>query len=112
MFDFGNIKAELTQQLVEAEQKNVEQQAMLQAISRAMAVIEFTPEGNIITANDNFLATVGYSLSEIQNKHHKLFCRVEYANSDEYQQFWRTLNQGKPMTGQFERQAKGGRLFG
>jgi len=78
------------------------------AISRAQAVIEFTPDGSILTANDNFLATVGYSLDEIQGQHHRLFVKPEYANSNEYRDFWKSLAAGEFKGGEFERVGKDG----
>ncbi|CAN0378414.1 unnamed protein product, partial [Ectocarpus sp. 4 AP-2014] len=60
-------------------------------------------DGTIITANDNFLSAVGYGLEEIQGKHHRIFCRDELANSEEYKQFWRKLSAGEFAAGQYER---------
>ncbi|NMZ42912.1 methyl-accepting chemotaxis protein [Pseudomonas proteolytica] len=84
-------------------QAESEANAKLEAIDRAMAVIEFNLDGTIITANQNFLQRLGYSLSQIQGKHHRLFCKPELANSQEYSDFWRRLNQGELFSGQFER---------
>lgn len=80
----------------------------LNAISRVQAVIEFNLDGTIITANDNFLTVVGYSLEEIQGKHHSMFVESEYANSIEYKQFWKQLNNGEFLSGQFKRINKKG----
>jgi len=79
------------------------------AMNRSQAVIEFDLDGNILTANDNFLSAMGYSLEEIQGKHHRLFVETEYANSSEYRQFWEKLNRGEFMADEFKRIAKGGR---
>ncbi|MBV7262813.1 PAS domain-containing methyl-accepting chemotaxis protein [Photobacterium sp. WH24] len=79
-----------------------------QAVSRSMAVIEFDLNGNILHANDNFLATVGYTFEEIKGKHHRLFVTPAYAQSTEYQHFWYQLNQGQFMGGKFERVNKAG----
>ncbi|AIG02468.1 putative MCP-type signal transduction protein [Pseudomonas fluorescens] len=84
-------------------QAESETNAKLEAIDRAMAVIEFNLDGSIITANQNFLQRLGYSLAQIQGKHHRLFCKPELANSQEYTDFWRRLNQGELFSGQFER---------
>lgn len=83
----------------------------LSAIDRSMAVIEFTPDGHILTANANLLGTVGYALDEIQGKHHRIFCERDYAASQEYRDFWAHLNAGKFMTGQFKRLDKQGRTL-
>ena len=84
-------------------QAESEANAKLEAIDRAMAVIEFNLDGSIITANQNFLQRLGYSLAQIQGKHHRLFCKPELANSQEYTDFWRRLIQGELFSGQFER---------
>ncbi|MGC1301271.1 MAG: PAS domain-containing methyl-accepting chemotaxis protein, partial [Caulobacteraceae bacterium] len=81
----------------------------INAISRAQAVIEFTPDGDIITANENFLKTMGYDLGEIQGRHHRIFIDSTYAQSAAYQDFWRKLNDGEFVAAEFERIGKGGR---
>ena len=90
-------------------QAESEASAKLEAIDRAMAVIEFNLDGTIITANANFLQRMGYSLAQIQGKHHRLFCSAELANSSAYTEFWKLLNQGELFSGQFERVDKNGR---
>ncbi len=84
-------------------------QGIMNAISRAQAVIEFNPDGTVIKANENFLATLGYTLSEVQGQHHRMFCDPEYAASREYQAFWEKLNAGKFDAGQYRRIGKGGK---
>ncbi len=91
-----------------AKKQAMEDKGKLEALSRAQAVIEFTPTGEIISANENFLKTLGYSLSEIVGKHHSMFCEAEYARSTAYQQFWRDLAAGKFSADQFTRVAKDG----
>ncbi|MCG2839040.1 PAS domain-containing methyl-accepting chemotaxis protein [Photobacterium sp. WH77] len=82
-----------------------------QAVSRSMAVIEFDLNGNILHANENFLATVGYTFDEIKEKHHRLFVTPSYAQTSEYQNFWYQLNQGQFMGGKFERVNKAGQTL-
>ncbi|MBI6620591.1 PAS domain-containing methyl-accepting chemotaxis protein [Pseudomonas corrugata] len=82
----------------------------LAALDRAMAVIEFDLGGNILTANDNFLHTMNYSLAEIKGKHHRLFCEASLINSSEYSDFWRRLNAGEFFSGQFKRLGKHGKV--
>ncbi|MBP5945666.1 MULTISPECIES: methyl-accepting chemotaxis protein [unclassified Pseudomonas] len=89
-------------------QQESEVNAKLEAIDRAMAVIEFNLDGSIITANQNFLTRMGYTLAELKGKHHRLFCTAELVNSSAYQDFWRRLNQGEFFQGQFERVDKRG----
>jgi len=86
-----------------------EYEAQIAAISKAMAVIEFDLDGTVLTANDNFLKTVGYSLAEIQGKHHSLFVDEPTRNSGEYREFWAKLGRGEHEAGEYKRIAKGGR---
>jgi methyl-accepting chemotaxis protein len=89
--------------------KNVEFESKINAISRVQAVIEFTPEGEVITANENFLNALGYTLAEIKGKHHRLFVEPAYAQSAEYQEFWKKLNRGEYVAAEFKRIGKGGK---
>ena len=82
---------------------------MLDALDRSQAVIEFTNEGIIKAANDNFLKTMGYSREEIIGQHHKMFAEESFKHSPEYTAFWHNLNNGEFVTGEFKRIAKGGR---
>ncbi|MGH1378971.1 MAG: methyl-accepting chemotaxis protein [Alphaproteobacteria bacterium] len=81
----------------------------IDAISRSQAVIEFDLNGIIIDANDNFLGAVGYGLDEIKGQHHSMFAEPEYANSEEYKQFWEKLGRGEFEAKEYKRIAKGGR---
>ena len=80
----------------------------LAAIYRSMAVIEFSLDGKILNANDNFLSFIGYTLSEIQGKHHQIFVKPDYAKQAEYQQFWNRLANGEYFSDTFERITKNG----
>ena len=82
---------------------------LISALDRVMAVIEFNPDGTIITANANFSAAMGYSLDEIRGHHHRMFAEPAYAASDDYRQFWAKLNRGEFVAGEFKRFAKGNR---
>ena len=79
------------------------------AISRAQAVIEFDMDGTVLTANDNFLKTLGYSLDEIRGKHHSMFVEPGERDSAAYQEFWAKLNRGDFDTGEYKRIGKGGK---
>ncbi|MBD1548293.1 methyl-accepting chemotaxis protein [Roseibium aggregatum] len=83
--------------------------AILDAFSRSQAIIEFEPNGTVITANDNFLNTLGYSLDEIKGQHHSLFVELDYAKSQDYKDFWSGLAQGEFKADEFKRIGKGGR---
>lgn len=89
--------------------KAAEDAGKLNAISRAQAVIEFTPGGEILTANENFLKTLGYNLSEVQGRHHAMFCDPAYVKSDSYRDFWSRLGAGEFFSDEFMRIGQGGR---
>ncbi len=84
-------------------------QGKLIAIDKVQAIIEFNMDGTIITANDNFLSAVGYSLDEIKGRHHGIFVDSNFKESQEYRDFWSELNKGKFEAGEYKRLAKGGR---
>ncbi len=88
-----------------------EETALLNALDRSMAIIEFSPEGVILRANKNYLNISGYTEEELLHRHHRIFCTAEYAVSKEYDQFWRTLRQGRFLSGSFCRRRRDGRLF-
>jgi methyl-accepting chemotaxis protein len=79
------------------------------AISKAQAVIEFNMDGTIITANDNFLGALGYTLEEIQGRHHSMFVDEAFARSVEYKEFWAKLNRGEYEATEYKRLGKGGK---
>ena len=81
----------------------------LAALNRSQAIIEFTLDGKIITANPNFLGAIGYSLEEIRGQHHSMFVDPAERNSAEYRAFWAKLASGEYDAGQYKRIAKGGR---
>jgi two-component system, sensor histidine kinase and response regulator len=85
-------------------------QNILDALSRAQAIIEFTVDGYITGANANFLEITGYELGEILGKHHSMFCKPEYANSQEYRKFWQDLADGEFVKSQFKRYGKNGKV--
>ncbi len=90
------------------KRRNAEFEGKIEAISRAQAVIEFTVDGKVITANENFLNALGYTLAEIRGKQHSLFVEPAYARSSEYQDFWRKLNGGEFVAAEFKRIGKAG----
>jgi methyl-accepting chemotaxis protein len=89
--------------------KSLDAEGKLTALDRAQAIIEFTPTGEILYANDNFLGAMGYQLSEIVGRHHQIFCDPDYAASSEYRDFWRGLGEGRFIADQFTRLGKGGK---
>lgn len=88
------------------DQKNLEAQNLFNAIDRNQAVIEFTTDGTIVSANENFCLALGYDLKEIQNKHHRMFVDPKYAESPEYKLFWERLGRGETQSGAYRRIGK------
>ena len=86
-----------------------EQENLISALQRSTAVIEFNLNGEVLTANQRFLDSMGYSLTQIQGKHHRIFCDVSEANSPQYQRFWEQLRRGEFATGRFRRLDSHGR---
>ena len=83
--------------------------ALVSAINRSMAVIEFDLKGNILKANDAFLTTMGYREADIVGRHHSIFCTTEYAHSPAYKKLWADLAAGHYFAGECERVARDGR---
>lgn len=98
------IASDITEQVI----KNQELQSQSEAVSRSMATIEFSPDGKIIVANQNFLDTMGYSMEELLGKHHKIFCGKDVATSPAYREFWQKLNKGEFYSGKIHRLNKQG----
>ncbi|HHQ4467709.1 methyl-accepting chemotaxis protein [Aeromonas veronii] len=78
------------------------QQAVVTALDRSLAVIEFTPDGEVIAANGNFLHTMGYTLAQVQGKHHRIFCDDQFYRDQPH--FWDELGRGQFKSGLFCRQ--------
>ncbi|HJE69617.1 MAG TPA: PAS domain S-box protein [Pseudomonas oryzihabitans] len=95
--------------VTDAQLQAAEFEGKMAAIDRAQAVIEFDLHGNILTANENFLSAMGYSLDEVRGKHHRIFCEPEHARSPGYRLFWEKLGRGDFDTGLYKRRASDGR---
>ncbi|MEQ5872652.1 PAS domain S-box protein [Sagittula sp. NFXS13] len=91
------------------KKKELEAQNMLRAIDRAQAMIQFDMDGHVLTANETFLRAMGYSLREVLNQHHSMFCDQDLIQSEEYRDFWADLRSGTPQSGRFRRMGKFGR---
>lgn len=89
--------------------KNADSAGQLDAIAKSQAVIEFDMDGIVIDANENFLDALGYSLSEIQGKHHSMFVDPSERDGAEYREFWASLNRGQYQAAEYKRVGKGGR---
>ena len=86
-----------------------EHENLISALVRSTAVIEFDLDGHVLTANARFLDAMGYSLAQIQGKHHRMFCEPAEYNSAEYQNFWKRLNAGEFVAERFKRVDSHGR---
>lgn len=89
--------------------RNMEDAGKIAAIGRAQAVIEFNMDGTIVTANENFLGAVGYTLAEIQGRHHGMFVEPKERDSAAYRDFWASLNRGDYQSAEYKRVGKDGR---
>jgi methyl-accepting chemotaxis protein len=97
--------SDITQQKIQS----IDTQGQLDAVNRSNAVVEFDLDGTIRHANENFLRVVGYTLSEVKGKHHRMFVDSGYSNSREYADFWARLNRGEFLVDNFMRVSKSGR---
>jgi len=88
---------------------NADYSGQIGAIGKSQAVIEFKMDGTIVTANDNFLKTLGYSLDEVKGRHHSMFVEEGYRQSPDYREFWVKLNRGEYVADEFKRIGKGGK---
>jgi methyl-accepting chemotaxis protein len=88
---------------------NSDYAGQIAAIKKAQAVIEFHMDGTVITANDNFLKTLGYTLDEVKGKHHSMFVDEDYRRSADYKEFWAKLNRGEYQAAEYKRIGKGGK---
>lgn len=95
---FGSSKSRLT-----------ELEAILSAIDKSRARVEFSMDGLVLDANRNFLDLMGYTLAEIKGKPHGLFVDQKYVESGAYTEFWNKLRQGAFQAGEFRRFGKGGK---
>jgi methyl-accepting chemotaxis protein len=89
--------------------RNADYEGQIHSIGKVQAVIEFSLEGRILHANDNFLSAVGYTLVEIKGQHHSIFVEPGYRDSVEYRLFWEKLGRGVYDAGEYKRIGKGGK---
>jgi methyl-accepting chemotaxis protein len=88
---------------------NADYAGQINAIGKSQAVIEFKMDGTIVTANDNFLKVLGYTLDEVKGRHHSMFVEEAYRQSVDYREFWAKLNRGEYVADEFKRIGKGGK---
>src|SRR5690606_29897618 len=92
--------------ITDARIESAENKGQIDAISKSQAVIQFRLDGTIITANQNFLSALGYTLDEIQGQHHRIFVEPEEASGNGYEQFWQSLRNGEFQAGEYKRIGK------
>ncbi len=95
--------------ITQAKLQSADFEGQLQAIGKAQAVIEFSLDGKVLHANDNFLKTLGYALNEVKGQHHSMFVDPDYRNSVDYRLFWEKLGRGEYDSGQYKRLGRGGK---
>lgn len=96
---FSIFSVNLTRTITDSREKD----DMIKALNRSSAVIEFSLDGIILEANDNFLRTMGYKKEQLIGKHHRMFCEPELSNSPEYEEFWKKLARGEFISSRFKR---------
>src|SRR6185295_14699562 len=97
--------------VTEQKLKAADSDGQIAAIDKSQAVIEFNMDGTIRSANPNFLEAMGYTLSEVQGKHHGMFVEPAERNAPAYREFWDKLNRGQYQAAEYKRIAKGGRAI-
>lgn len=95
--------------ITEVRMQSAQMKALIAAIDRVQAVIEFDLSGHVLNANRNFLDLMGYQLDEIRGRHHRMFCEPAYAQSPDYKRFWEHLASGRVHDDEFRRLGKDGR---
>jgi methyl-accepting chemotaxis protein len=95
--------------LADARAEVAATRAVIDAVNRVQAIIEFTPDGTILTANDNFCLAMGYRLEELEGRHHRMFMPPGESETGEYRRFWASLAAGQYQKGEFKRIGAGGR---
>jgi methyl-accepting chemotaxis protein len=94
--------------ITDQKNRDLEHEGKVHAIERSQASIEFDLTGKVLSANNNFLELLGYTIEEVQGQHHKLFCSPEYVLTPEYSSFWAKLGRGEYHSGRFARYGKFG----
>jgi methyl-accepting chemotaxis protein len=111
MFTVLGISLWLRHSVALQEIKDLDNAGKIAAINRSQAAIEFSPDGTILTANDNFLNAIGYSLDELKGRHHSMLVDDSFRSSNEYKDFWTKLGRGEYQAAEYKRIAKGGRTI-
>lgn len=101
--------AEMTAAEADRISAALDAKGQIEAVSKSQAIIEFDPDGTILSANENFCGAMGYHLEEIKGRHHRVFVEPGYAEGPEYRSFWADLARGEAKVAEFQRFGKGGK---
>lgn len=93
----------------EMQRSQLESTAAMEVMNNSTCMIDYDAEGNIITANSNFLKLFGYSMDEIKGEHHKIFLHRDDRSTEAYRKFWKEISSGKSQRGEFKMQTKFGK---
>lgn len=104
LYGYFLVGFDVTDQVASSERNS----AILQAIDRSMAIIEFTPDGKIVTTNDNFQQVTGYRADELKGRHHSMLCEPALVQSTEYGKLWSSLQRGEYFAGRIQRRHRNG----
>ncbi|MBC5830279.1 PAS domain-containing methyl-accepting chemotaxis protein [Vibrio metschnikovii] len=105
---FFNQQSKQLKQVTQERDQLIAAGDILAAIGNHTAYIEFTPRGEVLSANKLFLQVTGYGLEEIKGHHHRMFCAKKLSDSPAYSTFWQQLAQGQSQSGTFSRLTKSG----
>lgn len=100
---------EMAHNITAAKLKAIDNDGKVSAINKSQGLVEFDLAGNILHANDNFLALTGYELQDIVGQHHSIFVDKEERASVAYRAFWRKLGQGEYDSGEYLRVGRQGK---
>ena len=100
---------ELATDITKSKLESANFEGQIDAIGKSLAVVEFSMDGTILAANENFLKSIGYALEEVKGKHHSIFVEDSHSRSSEYKDFWNKLNRGEYISGELKCIGKGGK---
>ena len=84
--------------------------SVFDSVLQAQAVIEFSMDGNVLSANDKFLQTMGFDLSDVNGRHHRFFQDPAIVSTFEYQDFWEKLRRGQSENDEYKTIGKNGKI--
>jgi len=82
----------------------------LSAINKSNALVEFEPDGTIISCNDIFCEVTGYTKQQLIGNKHSILMPKD-TDETKYKEFWFKLRKGFVNSGEFSRIKKDGSEF-